>query len=184
MLRNIIASVLFVFAASALNAQTATALPKDAGTLRKYQEARQRALQPLELKYRTELEKLLATRTKAGHLDDAIAIRKELDSLTQSSKSDTSATPDDSNSPVLTSGDWHWTTGVYDKPTQFLADSTWQNAWFKGSWEIKGRKLHLKYTNSDGKKFESTLERNRTNGSFSGKDGLGGDMTLLPPTQK
>ena len=44
-------------------------------------DARQRALQPLELKYKTELEKLLTAHTKAGHLNDALAIQAELDAL-------------------------------------------------------------------------------------------------------
>lgn len=83
MLRNLIASAIMISASSALVAQTAPPLPKDAESLRKaYHDARQRALQPLDVKYKAELEKLLAAHTKAGHLDDALAIRTELDSLT------------------------------------------------------------------------------------------------------
>lgn len=79
MLRNIIASAIMISASSALVAQTTPSLPKDAEALRKsYQDARQRVLQPLDVKYKTELEKLLAAHTKAGQLDDAIAIRAEL----------------------------------------------------------------------------------------------------------
>jgi hypothetical protein len=79
MLRNIIAIAIMISASSALVAETTPSLPKDADALRKsYQDARQRALQPLDVKYKTELEKLLAAHTKAGRLDEAIAIRAEL----------------------------------------------------------------------------------------------------------
>jgi len=65
-----------------VSAQSAAVLPKDAEALKKsFMDARQRALQPLELKYKTELEKLLTAHTKAGHLNDALAIQAELDAL-------------------------------------------------------------------------------------------------------
>ncbi len=92
MFRSNIASAFMLLVSSALIAQMVPPLPKDADTLRKaYQDARQRALQPLDLKYKTELEKLLAAHTKAGHLDDALAIRAELDSLSPTAQPDAPA---------------------------------------------------------------------------------------------
>lgn len=123
MLRIFIAIAIMIGASSALVAQTTPSLPKDAESLRKsYQDARQRALQPLDAKYKTELEKLLAAHTKAGHLDDAVAIRTELDSLalsgsTTAAKSTTApAEPD-----VKASSDLSWLVG------KSLVDGGW--AW-------------------------------------------------------
>jgi Lectin C-type domain len=106
MLKNIIASVLMISASLALNAQTVPGLPKDAESLRKsYQEARQRALQPLDVKYKTELEKLLATHTKAGHLDDAIAIRAELAGIGSVTAGGTASAPTAEPSVETADGD-------------------------------------------------------------------------------
>lgn len=78
---------LALFASS--NAETAPALPKDAETLRKsFREARQRAVLPLEQRYRSDLEKLLSAHTKAGHLNEALAIRQELEELAAMGKGD------------------------------------------------------------------------------------------------
>jgi len=82
MLRNIIAILVLVSGAVQLMAQSEIPLPNDAQTLRSAcHQARERALQPLTVKYKAELEKLLAAHTKGGRLDEALAIRKEIELL-------------------------------------------------------------------------------------------------------
>jgi len=46
-----------------------------------WQEAKDKATQPIDKKYKTELEKLLAQKTKDGLLDEALAVKKELEAL-------------------------------------------------------------------------------------------------------
>ena len=76
---------LVILAASVISfafGQSAPVLPQDAVALQKsYLDARQRALDPVERKYRTELEKLMAAHTKAGRIDAALAIRREIDQM-------------------------------------------------------------------------------------------------------
>ncbi|SKB01785.1 hypothetical protein SAMN02745166_03458 [Prosthecobacter debontii] len=47
----------------------------------RYQDAVERATKPLEATYTAELRKLLDKQTKAGKLDEAVAVRKELETL-------------------------------------------------------------------------------------------------------
>ncbi len=66
-------------AAAGMAAEPTPELPKDAQALRKsFLEAKARALQPIEARYRSELERLLSNYTRAGKLDEALAIRTEL----------------------------------------------------------------------------------------------------------
>lgn len=75
-------AILLVSAISS-SAQKGAALPDRAVALKKsYQEARQRALRPVVATYKTELAKLLEDYAKAGKLDEALAVRKKIDSLT------------------------------------------------------------------------------------------------------
>ena len=87
-MKSIATTIAVLMAAHSIaSTQSAPKLPKDAETLRtSYLDARQRALQPLDQKYLTELEKLLAAHTKAGHLDDAISIRAEIATIVPTSE--------------------------------------------------------------------------------------------------
>lgn len=65
-----------------LPAQTQKPLPKDAEALRlSYLRARIQALEPIDRKYANALENLLSAHTRAGQLDDALAIKAELEAL-------------------------------------------------------------------------------------------------------
>jgi hypothetical protein len=76
----LIASSLLIRALSAV--ACAQGLPKEVGVLKsQWQEARAKATQPIDKKYKTELEKLLAQKTKEGLLDEALAVKKELEAL-------------------------------------------------------------------------------------------------------
>lgn len=46
-----------------------------------WESAKERALRPINLKYKQELEQLLADLTKAGRLDEALSVKSELESL-------------------------------------------------------------------------------------------------------
>ena len=70
---------MWLAAAVGMAAEPTPELPKDAQALRKsFLEAKARALQPIEARYRSELERLLSNYTRAGKLDEALAIRTEL----------------------------------------------------------------------------------------------------------
>lgn len=56
----------------------------DLGRLQKsYDEAKKRALDPVQTTYQTELQKLMEQRTKAGKLDAALEVKAELDRLAE-----------------------------------------------------------------------------------------------------
>ncbi|MBL9116003.1 MAG: hypothetical protein JNJ83_13435 [Verrucomicrobiaceae bacterium] len=152
-------------------------LPSDAQSLRKaYDEARQRALQPLEQKYRDELEKLLAAHTKAGRLDDAIAIRAELSSLSaptasnQQPKQTEPATAKPSAPVAATLHGTRWKAAKADKPVIiFRTDKDiLQVLWAEGgsgsydytvdrrkvSWKMGGRPQQTFNFSNDWKSFE------------------------------
>jgi len=80
--RTILSLATLVLSASQLWSQSESALPADAQSLRKaYIQAKDRAIEPLTIKYKAELAKLLEIHTRAGRLDEALAIRKEIESL-------------------------------------------------------------------------------------------------------
>jgi hypothetical protein len=56
--------------------------PNEIGLLKaQWLEARSKATRPLDEKYKVELEKLLTQKTKDGLLDEALAVKKELEAL-------------------------------------------------------------------------------------------------------
>jgi hypothetical protein len=56
----------------------------DLGRLQKsYDEAKKRALDPVQTTYQTELQKLMEQRTKAGKLDAALEVKAELERLAE-----------------------------------------------------------------------------------------------------
>lgn len=95
-------------------------LPADAAKLRQsYTDACEKAVKPLTEKYVTELEKLLATHTKAGNLEAALAIKEELTKFKQ---------PDVqlADAPSDVAGE----TGRSRKLYRELAGSSWNTDWF------------------------------------------------------
>jgi hypothetical protein len=56
--------------------------PKEIGLLKaQWQEARNKVTRPLDEKYKAELEKLLTQKTKDGLLEEALAVKEELEAL-------------------------------------------------------------------------------------------------------
>lgn len=71
--------IVLTFITSAGWADESRAVPKELEHLKKaYYDARQRALKPIESKYRNKLVKLQQKLTAAGDLDGALAVRDEL----------------------------------------------------------------------------------------------------------
>lgn len=117
--------------------------PSQLLALRKsWEDARLRALQPIDSTYLRELGKLLDTCTKAGKLDDALAVRNEIDrvmgdispaSVKQSKTKDSQRIPDSS---AFTNKRWRSPSGTI---FIFNSDKT-------GSQEAAGRKAHISWT--------------------------------------
>jgi len=115
-------------------AQTPVKLPKDAQALQTaYHEARQQALLPVERKYREELEKLLAAHTKAGRIDEALAIRTELALLTP-----------EFTAKLLMERPWSYTMASFKTEWKFKPDNTVSS----GRWSISGKILRLDFPDS------------------------------------
>jgi hypothetical protein len=102
------------------------AMPEDAARLKKsWQDARARAVEPLDEKYRQELDKLLQAHTKAGRLDAALAIRAELASMQTAN-----ATAKDVS---VSSGDQKMSAS--DVAEQFVGKK-WATEMWAGKWQI------------------------------------------------
>jgi hypothetical protein len=176
MLRQLSLLTLALIATSEMFAQTPV-LPSDAIALRKaYDDARQRALQPIEQKYRIELEKLLAAHTKAGHLDDAIAIRAELSTLSSSTAqpepvtTPRQGTEKQSDQVISSLRGTKWKSAKADKPIiSFYPDKdTLQVFWSEGGsgsydytverrkvlWKMGGRPTQTLEFSNDWRSFE------------------------------
>ncbi len=116
---------------ASLSAQTSATLPKDALALQtSYHEARQQALEPVERKYRAELERLLILHTKAGHIDEAMAVKTELSRLAP-----------EFTSKLLMDRAWSYTLGPrqIEGEWKFKPDHTVGN----GRWSISGNILRV-----------------------------------------
>lgn len=76
-------SFMFLLTVGAAVAQTQPkAEPERLTTLRKsWQQAREKALNPIDEKYRQELERMMDLLTKAGDLDGALAVKSEIESI-------------------------------------------------------------------------------------------------------
>lgn len=97
-----------------------TGLPDDAARLKQaHAEACEKALKPINERYLSELNKLLAAHTKAGNLESALAIKEEITRLTQTNI----PAPDPSQSVADS-------TGQSKKIYRELADSTWTTDWY------------------------------------------------------
>ena len=185
---NILIALVFSTLASAQD----SSLPERAQRLKEsYETAVERATTPLTKTYITELTKLKFELTKKADLQGALAIERELSArgaITQQPPIGTATTAPASAKPILVGEAWHWTSGSYDKPTTFKLDGTFQNGWFMGTWDLKGKKLNLKYYNpgNSDKKHESSFDLNAKDGTYIGKDFQGNIVTLKPnkPTQK
>lgn len=82
---------IFAFSASALTAE-----PTQISMLRKsWEQARARAAQPIDEGYLRELQKLLDTFTKAGQLEDAMAVKNESQSVVEDAATAASAPASD-----------------------------------------------------------------------------------------
>ncbi len=74
---------LLIFVAIASIA-AAHGLPKEAESLKAlWQEARDKAVRPIDEKYKAELEKLLSRKVQDSNLEEALAIKKEIESLSK-----------------------------------------------------------------------------------------------------
>jgi hypothetical protein len=106
---------LMVLVGVPVQGQNTTQLPADAIKLRKsYLDAREKALKPLNGKYISELQRLLAAHTKTGNLSGALAIQAEIEQLKEPEIE--SSTP----LPALAGK-----TGTSKKMYRHLAGSTW-----------------------------------------------------------
>lgn len=177
-------TILTALVISALAPAQDSSLPERAQRLKEsYQASVERATAPLAKTYIAELTKLKIELTKKADLQGALAIEREL--LAQTTKTPqpsigSATTAPTSTMPMLVGQTWHWTYGNYDKPTTFQLDGTFQNGWYKGTWELKGKKLHLTFfdVGSPGKRTESTFEANAKDGTYAGKDTSGNTITL------
>lgn len=101
-------------------------MPEDAARLKRgWQDARARAVEPLDAKYLQELEKLLQAHTKAGRLDAALAIRTELASI-QSATAAANDVSGSSSEPSMTASDIE---------KQFVGKK-WATEMWEGKWQI------------------------------------------------
>lgn len=177
-------TILIALSFSPLLSAQDSPLPDQAQRIKdSYQAAVERATAPLTKTYVAELSKLKIEFTKKADLQGALAIERELLVYTANAQQPpvgAATASSESAMPILVGQAWHWTHGNYDKETTFHPDATFENIWFKGTWELKGKKLHLKYypvANPD-KKSESVFEANLKDGTYTGNDFDGNVVTL------
>ena len=176
-MKSIATTIAVLIAAHSLaSAQSAPSLPKDAETLRKsYLEAKQRATQPLDQKYKADLEKLLAAHTKAGHLDDALSIRAQLDILGSAT---VTADPDLQTNQVVGVWKYEVATAKYNSDIELTVDgmATFKRDNTKGKWSISKRTLTVSWTN--GIVYTIKLPSEPTNKPVKGLDSKAGAFTI------
>ena len=98
--------IAFLFVTSASRGQQIE--PQRLSQLREsWSAAKERALKPINSRYEQELNKLLQLYTKSGNLDDAIAVRKEIERISSPSEAPPQKTPlKKVNEQKLLSGEW------------------------------------------------------------------------------
>ena len=98
-------SITALFISLSTAEETPKPLPADVVALKKsYEQAQQKALEPLRAKYIAGLQKLLEAHTKAGNLDGALAIREEMNLIqAKSTKSNTENQPSPPKTPDIQS---------------------------------------------------------------------------------
>jgi len=113
-------------------------LPEEALRLKNaYQQSVERAIQPLQQRYVADLTRLMEQLTKAGRLEEAVAIRTELASV----KKGTETTMDFKNTR------WTWFDSLDPSNTKkcdmdFLGDGTVKVWWNKTlTWKLEGNTL-------------------------------------------
>jgi hypothetical protein len=94
--RHLLGIIGLCFAGATLQAQEASKLPKKAEELREsYLRARARAVDPIDKTYVQALQKLLTDLTRAGDLDGALAIKKEIARFNSQERKTSDANQDD-----------------------------------------------------------------------------------------
>ena len=146
--------------------------PESLKTLRSnYEDALERAVQPVNDRYVKELEKLKLQYTKAGKLEEALAVDAELKKQT-ASKSTPKAT-------IV--GKWQYHRDGEDKPfTQVNIDADGsaisERSQIQGKWTLEDGKVTIKWSN--GFVYTIPFNENEPAETLNGTDNKGTPFTL------
>lgn len=135
-----------VIASLALSAAPAPDIPKELATARKaYAGAVEKAVQPLRADYLRSLDRLLQDYTRAGKLEAAVAVKKELIALKMTGRWQWKSNGKDGGFVVLASG---IVTNLDGSPAGAIADSSTVESvvihWKNGpDWTIPSRDIQF-----------------------------------------
>lgn len=147
---------------TALLAQDApTKEPEELKRLRQeYTQKREAALKPINASYKQKLELLINSLTQRNQLDSAVAVRKELENLTENISGKTGLRH------ALLQSKWSWTGGAKETDVflDFREDGTVSHRGMNGTWTITGPN-EIKLIENGGRtlilQFDARLESYR-----------------------
>lgn len=128
---------------------------------------------PLDLKYREALVKMKTDFTRAGNLEDALAVDAEIKSLDQREK------PEDRIDPNEIVGTWGLKSPNWTGVDEYFPDGKVKQGVHSGTWTAKKGKLRVAYSTGNWMELDLPVR----DGKLRGVDNHGKRITLTKMTK-